>query len=326
MDLLVEIRGKSGALIGHPVLKSVQAVLRHVGIAERYLLRARSERDEDLYNDVIYRTNQAFEGVLKAAYTVLTTNSSAKLSPHQIEQHLLDTQVLSSRVLDLFRNYRQHWRNPSTHEHELFFNEQEALLAIVSVSAFVAVLLDQIIEKINYDREQQSLQTRTEDLQNVVSQGLPLHLEVVNLIIRFSGDLLASTPDPSQLREIELIGRLSGFIESFDPTIKSVREPLLDDQARPDLLLTRGDEQVVLEVKRPGFNSRALAIGRDQLYRYLEAGKLRHGILYIPPVATETVTSTCEKGTVGGMEIALHFVVPENPKRSAPNPGSQTDA
>ena len=48
--------------------------------------------------------------------------------------------------------YRTEWRNPSTHDYKLDFDEDEALLAIASVCAFAIVLLDQITEKLNFDR------------------------------------------------------------------------------------------------------------------------------------------------------------------------------
>jgi len=67
MDLLQEIKRKSSPLESHSSLDGVKAVIRHIEVAERYLTRAREGREEDLFNDVIYRTNQAFEGMLKEA-------------------------------------------------------------------------------------------------------------------------------------------------------------------------------------------------------------------------------------------------------------------
>jgi hypothetical protein len=327
MDLLAEIRGKAEALAGHAALKSVQAVVRHVGIAERHLLRARTERDEDLFNDVIYRTNQAFEGILKAAYTVIASGDGSKLNPSQIEKFLAGSEALSARVLELFTNYRQKWRNPSTHEHELFFNEQEALLAIVSVSAFTLILLDQIIERVNHDREKEDLRRRKgKGLIRIESyQEMPLHVQVLSLLRLFTEELAAGSRDPSQHTEVEIIGKLSGFLDSYDPTINRVREPLLNGNHRPDFLLSRGNERVILEVKRPSVNPRTLALGRNQLLQYLEVSKLRHGILYIPPALGERLRMTDESTTVENREVSLFLLAPEFRKGNAPNQDAAQD-
>src|ERR1043166_495020 len=145
MDLLKEIKDKLKTRPASDEARGLESVLAHIEIAERYHLRAKKERDEHLYTDVIYRTNHAFEGILKEAYVTLEGKSGDNLSPYEIEEYLLKSNVLRGRVVDLLTNYRQHWRNPSTHDYKLFFSEQESFLAIVSVTAFVSILLDQIL-------------------------------------------------------------------------------------------------------------------------------------------------------------------------------------
>ena len=134
MDLLEEFRGKSELLSNEGVYEGLQAAIRHVQAAERHFFRARKFNDDDLLNDVIYRTNQAFEGMLKEAYAVLTGQVNTRITPHKVEKHLPEENVFPPRVLELFTNYRQEWRNPSTHDHKLFFSDQEALLAIVGLA------------------------------------------------------------------------------------------------------------------------------------------------------------------------------------------------
>ncbi len=74
-----------------------------------------------------------------------------EIPPFQIEKHLENEDLLKERVLNQFTNYRTEWRNKSTHDYQLFFASQEALLAIVSVSAFFNILLDQMLEKYSFD-------------------------------------------------------------------------------------------------------------------------------------------------------------------------------
>ena len=90
--------------------------------------RGREELDPDSYNDVVYRTNQA-EGILKEAYAIIEDADATRLSPNEIEQYFVNKKKLTKRVWALFKNYRQQWRNPATHDHTLLFSEQEAILA-----------------------------------------------------------------------------------------------------------------------------------------------------------------------------------------------------
>lgn len=324
MDLLQEIREKAATLTGHDALDGIKAVIRHVEVAERYFSRARNEHEEDLFNDVIYRTNQAFEGMLKEAYTVITSNDSTKLSPNQIEQYLLKEEVFSARVLELFKNYRQQWRNPSTHDHKLFFNEQESLLAIVSVSAFANILLDQIIEAINFKREQEHVQHMKAQIRQTVqdSKSKPLHEQLIALLMLFSSELIGSTPDPTVLTEVEILGRLHGFLESADLGIIT-REPLMVSgkiefntqtrrtySIRPDFLIRRDKESVVIEVKRAGYNKSTLDRGHLQVLKYLEIAKLQHGVLYMPPAADESLNVIKVKHRTGDTVMWVHHVIP----------------
>src|SRR5438128_3025921 len=101
MDLLKEIRERIKSNASSDDARGLDSVLAHIEIAERYHLRAKKERDEHLYTDVIYRTNHAFEGILKEAYVTLAEKSADNLSPYDIEEYLLTSNVLRSRVVDL---------------------------------------------------------------------------------------------------------------------------------------------------------------------------------------------------------------------------------
>lgn len=288
--------------------------MRHVEMAERHLIRARAENDDDLYNDVIYRTNQAFEGMLKEAYTVLTDEDGSKLSPHQIEQHLLQEKVFVARVLELFTNYRRQWRNPSTHDYKLFFGDQEALLAIVSVSAFANILLDQIIETLNFKQERERLHLASEQLLQSYKtvQGTPIHEEVLTLLELFSEELATSIPEPARLTEVEINGRLHAFIESLDPDANVVREPQISASRnlRPDFLIQKDNREVIVEVKRAAIGEKSVQAGLDRLLTYLGAAKFERGILYVPPPSGGRVRMSNATWKVDGREVKVHAVIP----------------
>ena len=135
----------------------LESVITHIERAEQYLNKGKDTNDDHLFTDVIYRTNHAFEGILKEAYTALTGKDGSKKTPNEIENYFLNNNILNQRVIELLKNYRQEWRNTSTHDYNLFFNHSEAFLAIVSVSAFVHVLLNQILDKVHFDNEKEKL-------------------------------------------------------------------------------------------------------------------------------------------------------------------------
>lgn len=288
MDLLREFQRKAELLSKEDVNEGIQAAVRHVRSAEAHLLRARDENDEELLNDVVYRTNQAFEGMLKEIYTVLIDQDVARLTPYQIEQHLLDRNVFPSRVLELFKNYRKEWRNPSTHDHKLFFNEQEALLAIVSVTAFAIILLDSIIETVSFKREKEAIESKkrltTDGVPN--HAALPFHEQLLRLLHDFSEDLKDSDKTLAPKSEAELVGRLQGFINSVDPSIRIVREFPLQHNShvlRPDVAFIKNEDTVLVELKLHSMVKRTLDSAQAQMRRYLEAGEYKIGIVYLPP-------------------------------------------
>ena len=318
MDLLQEFERKSSVLSEEAVYDGIQAVIRHIQTAERYLARAREENDEDLFNDVIYRTNQAFEGILKEAYTTLTGQDGSQLTPHRIEQHLLAQQVFTSRVLELFTNYRRQWRNPSTHDHTLLFSEQEALLAIASVSAFATILADQMIEAVSFRRERDKIEGNEQALTQITREydTLPLSEQVLHVIRGFSGQVGHSEEDLGKTGEAQILGRLTAFISYVDPSIRVKRGQRIADSPHltPDLTLTKGDETVLVEVKRPGSSKRRLdQAAQLQMFSYLDAGHYDRGIVYLaPPYPTREMKINKAIHEMRDREIIVYTLTPHD--------------
>lgn len=301
MDLVNEIREKLKALESDGSFDGISAAIRHIEVAERHLKRARKENEEDFLNDVIYRTNQSFEGMLKEACTVLTGRDGTKLSSYQIEQHLLDQEVFTQRVLDIFTNYRQNWRNPSTHDHKLLFSEQEAFLAIVNISAFAIILLDQIIESVNFKRELEKVERNEETIKKEIKdyKNLRFDEQLISLITAFNNYIKSSEMNLGEIKEIEILGRLQGFLSSLDDSIKIIREPIISQEKhyRADLVLKKGNEEVIVELKRAWKKGLGFYRALDQMQAYLESGDFNRGILYFYP------TETGQEFTIGKIEL-----------------------
>ncbi len=146
MNILNLIQQKAKAYNSDSNGEGLDAVLSHFSRAADLLSEGQEKNENQYFNDVIYRTNQAYEGILKEAYRSLSGQEAGRMRLYDIENYFKDERILSGRVLDLFENYRRQWRNPSTHDYRLLFSDNEAFLAIVSVIAFAHALLDKMIE------------------------------------------------------------------------------------------------------------------------------------------------------------------------------------
>lgn len=278
MDTTARIREQVKRLNASSELPGLDSVVHHIERAELYYRRGRDEHDDALFNDVVYRTNQAYEGILKEAYALLTGNNPSNKMTHQIEQAFNTGGILKARVLELFTNYRQNWRNESTHDYNLFLSEQEAFLAIVNVSAFVSILLDQMVERVSYLRQQELSRKRAAEVLATIPQydQLPLSMKLANLLIRFTEQYQQVMPHLlPEFREFEILGTVEGFLQSTDPALTLTSQPQIRlGQAimRPDLLVKRGEEQAILELKkmlRLSPNEPLVNRGDEQLLAYL---------------------------------------------------------
>jgi len=303
MDLLDRLRSRTNDLARITDVEGVRAAIRHIQAAEHHYWRASEEGDEEALNDVIYRTNQAFEGMLKEAFGVLSSSDGNKKSPYEIEKHLLEKNVLAERVLVLFKNYRQEWRNPSTHNHRLFFDEQEALLAIVSVSAFANILLDQIIEAENFAAEQRVLAETPPAIDTFVETEVPqpFGYQVAHMLGRFarSQHVVAMSEEVSageRQSEFAIVGQICAFLKTVAPDIEIVREPLLGGVRglRPDIIVNRGTESTVVEIKAAPPGSRSIVGGIEQLRTYMTVGDFSDGILFFASQSGYTDVSILE--------------------------------
>lgn len=151
MDVLALLCDRVTKLPFGDYTTGLNAIIRHVKAGIRHLERDLSH-DLDSCTDVIYRTNQAYEGSLKEAYRVLANKDPSGLSLFDIEQYLETHNIVRPRVLDQLTRYRRDYRNPSTHDYKLDFDEDEALLAILSVCGFACLLVNQIVSKLASDQ------------------------------------------------------------------------------------------------------------------------------------------------------------------------------
>lgn len=286
MDLVDTLRKKIDVLDDGEYVPGLKAVLLHIETAFRHLSRGQDTDDDTAFTDAIYRTNQAFEGSIKEAYRVLADQEPAKKRPFDIENYLEQNHTFRSRVLSQLTTYRTEWRNPSTHDYKLDFDESEAFLAIVSVSAFACLLLDQIAERLSFKKSQAEAEVQKASLAAKLaeSQDAELLVRVTELLAEFCLQHLPHATSSIKQSESQIIGALHGFLSSAAPEITVQTGARLDSKKsyRADLLLTRIDEKVVVEIKRrmlvQGYSN-----GIAQVENYLLIGGIRSGVLLFLP-------------------------------------------
>lgn len=289
MDILLKIREKVDPFKKSNYYNGLNSVLVHIDRAEKYFECGTNKADEQYFNDVIYRSNQAFEGILKEAYKILAEQDINKLRPFDIENYFVDNDIFNERVKKLFSNYRTEWRNTSTHNYNLFFSEDEAFLALNSVASFIYVLLNQISEKISYIEETQLLEQIN---QEVVVDSM---IECKTSFSDFLSDNLLKIPCISQhsiincntnlvMTESQFMGRLAAFIDSLNPDITIKREGLVisghNKKFRPDFILEYNNEKVIMETKKY-FTKERESASIEQLVTYLQAANVDTGILFM---------------------------------------------
>lgn len=259
----------------------LDAIKIHLERAEYYFNEGKS--DSLYFNDVIYRTNQAFEGALKESYIVLAEKESRQVekeTPYKIEKYFEQNEIFKDRVLELFSNYRNQWRNKSTHDYQLFFDENEAFIALINVSAFVHLLLKQIQEKTAFESEKSRLSksaTKLDSIKNILKADDKLLDTVTKLLKEFIIDNKLN--EGLNQQESVTNGMLNAFLSETKDYLNIRREPLVGKHLRPDFIISSKNEKLIIEVKR-FLTVINIEPAVNQLIAYMNQADINTGILF----------------------------------------------
>jgi hypothetical protein len=314
MDLQRLLEQKLADLPPGPHQNGLKAVMAHIEAALRHLKRGQADADSSLFTDVVFRCNQAFEGSVKEAYRVLAKKDPQQTTPFQIEKFMASANLLRKKVLDQFTRYRTEWRNPSTHDYTLDFDEDEALLAIVTVTVFAIVLCDQIDGALAFDAAAAS--TPTVGVSKAEEEK-PLLEIVTPKVLTFATSLAdAATPDSAaSIRQhyYRLEGALGGYLSAELASLPGVivKQGRTLGGKEADIIIERqknpsSKENLVIELKVTGTTG-LLRGGRTQLNAALErAAFFLHipevvgGIVLIYSAAERDYVATDEGGALSG--------------------------
>ncbi|WP_124919827.1 hypothetical protein [Burkholderia cepacia] len=284
MDIISILRNKISLLDSGEHSAGLAATLSHIETAFRHLVRGQNEADQTAFTDAVYRTNQAFEGALKEAYRVITKKNPDNVRPYEIETHFSRSETFRRRVLDQFTNYRKEWRNPSTHDYKLDFNDSEAFLAIVSVTAFSCLLLDEITQQLAHDKEVAATREIAEKIREKVSatNGDLLTTVVESLKIYF---LRHANEQVQSGTAAQWLGSVNGFLAAIIPDATIMADAPLGTgkpHITADLLVECGDERVIVEIKNR-LNILTYKGVIDQVEHLMLASRIRDGVIFFMP-------------------------------------------
>jgi hypothetical protein len=292
MDLLAILKSRCDALPAGDHTLGLKAVVQHVEAAERHLARGRDLADESAFTDVIYRTNQAFEGAMKEAFRVLTSRSPTRTAVAEIERFLTTGNVLRPLVLAQLRTYRKDWRNESTHDYRLAFDEDEALLAIASVCVFAIVLVDQITEKLHFVNAKANTCPVPPTRQTTVER-------VVGALqsFRFGYDIRQHVI----LREAEVLGALGGYLSaSFPDLVVSVGPELVPGKREHvDIIIKDSESQLIIELKLGRITTQRIESSLVQVQHYMSLAGIKDAIVFAYGEVRETTQKTVSVPGVG---------------------------
>jgi hypothetical protein len=179
--------------------------------------------------------------------------------------------------------YRQEWRNTSTHDHTLLFSEQDAILAIVSVSAFAVVLLNQVIETLNFKKKKAAVEAQRAEFSAELAKYRDLDFErgLVTLVQAFAATLQTDDSALHVATEAEILGQLAGFLAALDPSLR-ISLAMQIGNREFDLVVERGSERAAIELKRTG-TTQFLRAAANQVGAMIANANIPFAVLFVPP-------------------------------------------
>jgi Holliday junction resolvase len=196
----------------------------------------------------------------------------------------------------------------------LDFDEDEALLAIVSVCAFV--LIDQISEKLSFD----AAKAATPRAVPTLGLSKPLADIVADAIESFH--IPPSTEKPQDhMRHAEIVGALAGYLLAVIPGSEVERDPQIDkgSKAQPDLIITAGDKRLLIEVKRLSISRVFVNLKQQylvQISHYTALTGIKEALIYVHTENTDREVSR-EEVQFTGVDARVVIMGPRPKKRLA---------
>lgn len=157
-------------------------------------------------------------------------------------------------------------------------------MALLSVTSFAALLLDQLVDSLVFTQESQKMEKELDHLQVQLKRirKEPL-VDRLGFVLPNFGHRLTDSPKS----ELEVVAQLRAYLTKVFPDAVVMEEPSFNDQQgriRPDLFIKEGKESAVLEVKRyRAWSLREQQSALEQMHRYLGASNADSAFLVAVP-------------------------------------------
>lgn len=301
--MLYEIKQKVAEVLPPDFFPGIYTVINHLQMAEHYWQEANGSIEEYLFTDAVLRANHAFEASLGEAYKLVCGKDPDGMSVKDIYKYLDDQNIFKDKEAQTFHRYLEDWEIPAERDEQLFFSEQEAMLAIMNVSAFFLILVEQIIEIASYEKAKYFLGwDRTEKIHKELERyGDKFFLDqLVTLLQLFAADLFYIEERESAPSEYEMLGYLRGFLEIATPEIEveiDKRIKIGSSHTQLDMLIHHKDETVLVETKRSN-QIRGSIFDIDnavqQISGYMTATGINKAVLFYLPILGSSDLATRE--------------------------------
>ncbi len=321
MDMLYEIKRKVSEVLPPDFFPGIYNVINHLQMAEHYWQEAKGSIEEYLFTDAVLRANHAFEAALTEAYKLVCGKDPEGLSVKEIYQYLDEQNIFKDKEAQTFHRYLEDWELPAETDEQLFFSEQEAMLAIMNVTAFFLILVEQIIEIASYEKAKYFLGwDRAEKIHKEIERyGGKFFLDqLVTLLRLFSADLFYIEERENSPAEYEMLGYLRGFLEIAIPDVEveiDKRIKIGESHTQLDMLIHNGDEKVLIETKRSNqIKGSIFDIDNavQQVSGYMTATKINKAILFYLPILGSSDLATREIDLkVDDMQQQIKVVYPQ---------------
>ncbi len=302
MDPLSLLRNKVATLSSSRAYTGLLAAIKHFDIASGHLERGRSGADAYLFTDALLRIDRAFDAVVAELHSLIFTDEAPPNRTEASASRLIDSGALSKRAGELLASHLSSWRSLVDNDLQFAASEQDAYLAYLQAAALFGVLFDEIVQRQAYQSEKEKSEQRLETLGSAAGpqhperspNGTTLRHSLIQLLEAFARTLPeASNGAPAAPTEGQLMGRLRGFLETVLPASSLLVDPPLRSPSgvlRPSFIVARGDESVVLEVRREaeGREPSNRSFVTEKMMMYLLTSGVGCGVIaYLPDSAGE---------------------------------------
>lgn len=258
MNTLAFIKQKLELIESKQTLADLEIIIEHLEKAEKHFNNTIEEPDIDLFNDVIYRANQAYEGILRLAYETILGKSSKNKEIYQIEKKLVEEKIINERTIKYISLYRVDFRNNSTHNYRMKFTKSDAFLALNNVTSFLYPLIDKIITNdanIVIENKNNNIKEIAKD---IASKNLSLSELLEEALIKFPKIYYSNPKGFDFDNGFNIIDELELYLEQINNKWKIISCPTITEEMFfrldgeftfvPGVLIKYEEENFIIEV------------------------------------------------------------------------------